>query len=79
MMLDVIQQWMLKEGYPHLRIDGKTPVKSRLKFVEEFNGNTDYFAMLLTTRVGGVGLNIIGADRVVIFDPDWNPMTDVLA
>merc|ERR1719333_445853 len=47
--------------------------------IEEFNGNQEIFAMLLTTRVGGVGLNIIGADRVLIFDPDWNPMTDVQA
>merc|ERR1719183_1260388 len=70
---------MTRAGYTHLRIDGKTPVKSRLKMIEEFNGNADYFAMILTTRVGGVGLNIIGADRVVIFDPDWNPMTDVQA
>jgi len=79
MMLDIVQQWMCKEGYTHLRIDGKTPVKSRLKFIEEYNSNTEYFAMILTTRVGGVGLNIVGADRVVIFDPDWNPMTDVQA
>lgn len=65
--------------YTYFRIDGKTPVKRRVKLVEDFNGNPEIFAMVLTTRVGGVGLNIIGADRVVIFDPDWNPMTDVQA
>eukprot|EP00438_Fugacium_kawagutii_P024094 Skav214959 [mRNA] locus=scaffold264:80550:81815:- [translate_table: standard] len=70
---------MSRIGYTHFRIDGKTPVKRRLKLIEEFNENESVFAMLLTTRVGGVGLNIIGADRVVIFDPDWNPMTDVQA
>lgn len=78
-MLEVIQGWMNEKGYRHLRIDGQTPVRSRLRMIEEFNGNTDIFAMVLTTRVGGVGLNIVGADRVVIFDPDWNPMTDVQA
>lgn len=78
-MLEVLQRWMNGEGYTHLRIDGKTAVKRRLKMIEEFNGNVDLFCMVLTTRVGGVGLNIIGADRVVIFDPDWNPMTDVQA
>lgn len=77
--LDVLQAWMRKDGYAHLRIDGKTPVKQRLKLIDQFNANTQYVAMILTTRVGGVGLNIIGADRVVIFDPDWNPMTDVQA
>lgn len=78
-MLDVLQYWMQTMGYTHLRIDGKTPVKKRLTMIEEFNGNVDLFSMILTTRVGGVGLNIIGANRVVIFDPDWNPMTDVQA
>jgi len=78
-MLDVIQRWMEQSSYTFLRIDGKTAVKQRLKLVDEFNGDVDRFAMILTTRVGGVGLNIIGADRVVIFDPDWNPMTDVQA
>merc|ERR1711920_506844 len=66
-------------GYTYLRMDGKTPVRRRGRLIEEFNGNAGLFAMLLTTRVGGVGLNIIGADRVAIFDPDWNPMTDVQA
>ena len=78
-MLEILELWMSRVGYTHFRIDGKTPVKRRLKLIEEFNENEDVFAMLLTTRVGGVGLNIIGADRVVIFDPDWNPMTDVQA
>jgi len=78
-MIEVIQAWMNSLGYAHLRIDGGTPVKRRLTMIEEFNANADIFAMILTTRVGGVGLNIIGANRVVIFDPDWNPMTDVQA
>lgn len=78
-MLEVIQRWMTSMEYTHLRLDGTTPVKRRLALIDEFNSNPGLFAMVLTTRVGGVGLNIIGADRVVIFDPDWNPMTDVQA
>nr|QDO16447.1 DNA excision repair protein ERCC-6 [Crypthecodinium cohnii]USW07847.1 DNA excision repair protein ERCC-6 [Crypthecodinium cohnii] len=78
-MLEILQSWMQSCEYTYLRIDGKTPVKKRLKLIEEFNGDTSLFSMILTTRVGGVGLNIIGADRVLIFDPDWNPMTDVQA
>jgi DNA excision repair protein ERCC-6 len=78
-MIEVIQAWMNAIGYTHLRLDGSTPVKRRLTMIDEFNANADIFAMILTTRVGGVGLNIIGANRVVIFDPDWNPMTDVQA
>jgi len=78
-MSEVIQVWLRQAGYTHLRLDNKTPVQRRLEVIEEFNVNTDCFAMVLTTRIGGVGLNIIGADRVVLFDPDWNPMTDVQA
>merc|ERR1719230_2441678 len=66
-------------GYVNSRIKGKVPVKKRLELIEQFNVNPSIFAMMLTTHVGGVGLNIIGADRVVIFDPDWNPMTDMQA
>ena len=73
-MIEITGHWMNQEGYTHLRIDGKMPGK-----IEEFNGNSQLFAMIPTKGVGGVGLNIIGADRVVIVEPDWNPMTDAQA
>mmetsp|Transcript_9094 Transcript_9094/g.20220 ORF Transcript_9094/g.20220 Transcript_9094/m.20220 type:complete len:1279 (-) Transcript_9094:62-3898(-) len=78
-MLEVLERWMTSMEYTFMRIDGQTPVGKRQKLIEQFNADPSVFAMLLTTRVGGVGLNIIGANRVVIFDPDWNPMTDVQA
>lgn len=78
-MLDFLQTWLHDAGYVNSRIDGKVPVKRRLELIDQFNVNPAIFAMVLTTHVGGVGLNIIGASRVVIFDPDWNPMTDVQA
>lgn len=78
-MLQVIQQWMVQQDYPHLRMDSRIPVNKRVRIIEEFNASPQYFAMVLTTRTGGVGLNIIGANRVVLFDPDWNPMTDIQA
>lgn len=45
----------------------------------QFNANKSIFAFMLTTKTGGVGLNLTGADRVVIYDPDWNPSTTVLS
>ncbi|KEP62118.1 UNVERIFIED_CONTAM: SWI2/SNF2-containing protein RAD26 [Hammondia hammondi] len=68
-----------KKGFSFLRLDGGVPVASRHAIVDTFQRDSSIFALLLTTRVGGVGLNLTAADRVVIFDPDWNPMTDMQA
>lgn len=78
-MLDIIGAQATAIG-EFLRIDGdvKDP-NDRQKLIDKFNGDTKYFAFLLTTQVGGVGLTLTGADRVVIFDPSWNPSTDAQA
>jgi SNF2 family DNA or RNA helicase len=76
-MLSIIEAFVGSEGYTYLRMDGNTVVKKRQPMVAEFNKPTGPFLFLLTTRVGGLGINLIGADRVVIFDPDWNPSTDL--
>ena len=47
--------------------------------VTEFNQNESIFIFLLTTKVGGLGLNLIGANKIIIFDPDWNPVNDLQA
>lgn len=74
-MLDIIQSAVRTAGITFLRLDGSTPIKERSDMVHKFNGsNIDCF--MLTTRTGGLGVNLTGADRVVIFDPDWNPSTD---
>ncbi|KHN76863.1 DNA excision repair protein ERCC-6, partial [Toxocara canis] len=76
-MLTVLEKFVIKEGYEYLRMDGSTSIGSRQPLVEKFNTNEDIFLFLLTTRVGGLGINLTGANRVVIFDPDWNPSTDM--
>ncbi|GBE60610.1 SWI2 SNF2-containing RAD26 [Babesia ovata] len=58
------------------RIDGDISIKKRSGILDSFEKGEDVFVLLLTTRVGGVGLNLTCADRILIFDPDWNPMTD---
>jgi DNA excision repair protein ERCC-6 len=78
-MLSLIEAFVASEGYTFLRMDGNTPVRRRQPMVAEFNRPSGPFLFLLTTRVGGLGINLTGADRVVIFDPDWNPSTDLQA
>ena len=78
MMLTVIEAYVREHGYKYLRLDGSTPVASRQRMIKEFNDG-DHFVFILTTKVGGLGVNLTGANRVVIFDPDWNPSTDTQA
>uniref|UniRef100_A0A5K3ENL7 Helicase C-terminal domain-containing protein n=1 Tax=Mesocestoides corti TaxID=53468 RepID=A0A5K3ENL7_MESCO len=62
---------------PCLRIDGKTPTKQRIQIVDRFNSPTCVEkVLLLSSKAGGTGLNLIGADYLVLFDIDWNPATD---
>ncbi|KAI8053747.1 SNF2 family N-terminal domain-containing protein [Syncephalis plumigaleata] len=78
-MLDILEQMVISKDYTYRRMDGNTPVQTRASLIHEFNHSDEIFLFLLTTKVGGLGINLVGADRVVIFDPDWNPSTDVQA
>ncbi|ORY92326.1 SNF2 family N-terminal domain-domain-containing protein [Syncephalastrum racemosum] len=78
-MLDILEKMLKNEGYEYRRMDGSTSVLRRMPMVNEFNTNIDIDVFLLTTKVGGLGLNLVGADRVILFDPDWNPSTDMQA
>lgn len=76
-MLDIIENFLIAVDYSYRRMDGATPVKHRMTLIDEFNNSDDVFIFILTTKVGGLGTNLTGADRVIIFDPDWNPSTDI--
>lgn len=79
-MLDIIEKFIESlSGFNFRRMDGNTPIKDRQTMVDEFNKDPDLHVFLLTTRVGGIGVNLTGADRVIIYDPDWNPSTDMQA
>ncbi|KAG1846831.1 SNF2 family N-terminal domain-containing protein [Suillus subluteus] len=74
MALDIIEDFVRGEGYKYLRLDGNTKQADRQKGMDEFNKpNSDVFIYLLSTRAGGVGINLYTADTVIIFDPDFNP------
>ncbi len=62
---------MQDAGYRYHRMDGSTPVIQRARLMDDFNDNDDVFVFLLTTKVGGIGVNLTGADRVLVYDPDW--------
>ncbi|XP_008791071.2 DNA excision repair protein CSB [Phoenix dactylifera] len=78
-MLDIFENFLAASGYSYRRMDGLTPVKQRMALMDEFNNSSDVFIFILTTKVGGLGTNLTGADRVIIYDPDWNPSTDMQA
>lgn len=78
-VLDLLQGMMDEMGFTYLRLDGSTDVARRPELIATFNQNPDIFIMLLTTRTGGVGISLTAANRVILFDPDWNPMTDIQA
>lgn len=90
-MLDILEKFVgnlasldedgkeMEGSFNYLRMDGSTPIGRRQALVDTFNENENYDVFLLTTKVGGLGINLTGADRVIIYDPDWNPSTDIQA
>lgn len=71
---------MIFRGFMYLRLDGTTKSEDRGDLLQKFNNKeSDYFIFLLSTRAGGLGLNLQTADTVVIFDSDWNPHQDLQA
>ena len=78
-MLNIIHRFTMFQGWKFGRLDGNTNVASRQRLVDAFNTDDSYFGMLCTTRTGGVGLNLTGANRIILYDPDWNPQTDAQA
>lgn len=75
--LDVISNLCRERNWPVTRLDGSTTVTKRQKLVDAFNDPfSDSFAFLLSSKAGGCGINLIGASRLVLFDPDWNPAVD---
>lgn len=78
-MLNILERFVRDRDYQYMKLDGTTTIGSRQSMIDKFNNSQDVFVFLLTTKVGGLGINLTGASRVVIFDPDWNPSTDTQA
>jgi ATP-dependent helicase STH1/SNF2 len=79
-LMNFLEQFFLLRGFQYLRLDGNTSSEEREKRMYQFNDpDSPYFIFLLSTRAGGLGLNLATADTVIIFDSDWNPMMDAQA
>ena len=78
-MLDLLSEYMDIRGFRHETLTGKVKGNDRQKAIDRFNTEKDSFAFLLSTRAGGVGINLTAADICIIFDSDWNPQNDVQA
>ena len=79
-VISILEGYLSMRGYDHMRLDGNTPSDDREKRMYRWNSpDSPDFCFLLSTRAGGLGLNLASADTVVIFDSDWNPTADAQA
>ncbi|EIE18784.1 hypothetical protein COCSUDRAFT_221, partial [Coccomyxa subellipsoidea C-169] len=78
-MLDILEVFLNLHGYSYLRLDGTTKPEQRQILMQRFNTNPKLFVFILSTRSGGVGMNLTGADTVIFYDSDWNPAMDAQA
>ncbi|GBG70867.1 hypothetical protein CBR_g8167 [Chara braunii] len=78
-MLDILTQLMDRRGYRYARLDGSTPMSTRQSLVNQFNSSPSQQLFLISTTAGGLGLNLTAANKVIIFDPHWNPTYDLQA
>lgn len=76
-MLDLLDTYLEQLGHRCARIDGSIAWQDRQEAMRAFNTDPDMFVFLLSTRAGGLGINLTSADTVIIYDSDWNPHQDL--
>merc|ERR1711997_971968 len=75
-MGDIMEQYLRIRKFRYLRLDGTTPVLERQALIDKFNTEESYFIFLLSTRAGGLGINLTAANTVILHDIDFNPYND---
>jgi len=79
-VLDILEDFMVMRGYQYCRIDGNTTYEDREEAIDVFNApNSEKFCFILSTRAGGLGINLQTADTCILYDSDWNPQQDLQA
>ncbi|XP_066140438.1 lymphoid-specific helicase-like [Euwallacea fornicatus] len=79
MLLDLLEDYLLMRNHNYRRLDGSQDIDIRTESIHDFNNNPDIFIFLISTKAGGVGLNLMGADTVIFYDRFWNPQVDLQA
>ena len=75
-MIDILEDFMSYRRHKYIRLDGSSKISDRRDMVEDFQTRTDIFVFILSTRAGGLGINLTAADTVIFYDSDWNPTVD---
>jgi len=75
-VLDILEQFLNIHGHRYLRLDGATKIEQRQILTDRFNSDQRILAFILSSRSGGLGINLTGADTVIFYDLDWNPAMD---
>ncbi|EGV64910.1 hypothetical protein CANTEDRAFT_121082 [Yamadazyma tenuis ATCC 10573] len=75
-VLDILEQFLNIHGYRYMRLDGSTKIEDRQLLTEKFNRDDKIPVFILSSRSGGLGINLTGADTVIFYDSDWNPAMD---
>ena len=75
-MIDLLEEYMNHRKHTYIRLDGSSKIHERRDMVNDFQQRDDIFVFLLSTRAGGLGINLTAADTVIFYDSDWNPTVD---
>ncbi|XP_041352377.1 chromatin-remodeling ATPase INO80-like [Gigantopelta aegis] len=75
-MIDLLEEYMWHRKHTYMRLDGSSKISDRRDMVADFQTRSDIFVFLLSTRAGGLGINLTAADTVIFYDSDWNPTVD---
>ncbi|XP_065165682.1 chromatin-remodeling ATPase INO80 [Atheta coriaria] len=75
-MIDLLEEYMWHRHHKYMRLDGSSKISERRDMVADFQARADIFVFLLSTRAGGLGINLTAADTVIFYDSDWNPTVD---
>jgi len=78
-MIDLMEEYLAFRQYKYLRLDGTSTISERRDMVSDWQTRPDLFIFLLSTRAGGLGINLTAADTVIFYDSDWNPSNDLQA